>query len=136
MVLRVPIGSWMPDKRIKLPKTIRQGALFTLKIKTMSKSKTKSEKVKRISQLTVINPTVAGIDVSDTEMMVAYPINSGQLEIQVFGCYTRDLHLIANCLKAKGVTTIAMESTGVYWVTLFLYYRNMALKFIWSMQSM
>ena len=86
----------------------------------MSKSKTKSEKVKRISQLTVINPTAAGIDVSDTEMMVAYPINSEQLEIQVFGCFTRDLHLIANCLKAKGVTTIAMESTGVYWVALFL----------------
>ena len=86
----------------------------------MSKIKTKNENVKRISQLTVINPTAAGIDVSDTEMMVAYPINSEQLEIRVFGCFTMDLHLIANCLKAKGVTTIAMESTGVYWVSLFL----------------
>ena len=37
----------------------------------MSKSKTKKDKVKRISQLTVINPTAAGIDVSDTEKMVA-----------------------------------------------------------------
>jgi len=45
-------------------------------------------------------------------MVASYPINSEQLEIQVFGCFTRDLHLIANCLKAKGVTTIAMESTG------------------------
>lgn len=86
----------------------------------MSKSKTKTEKVKRISQLTVINPTSAGIDVSDTEMMVAYPINSEQLEIRVFGCFTRDLHSIAKCLKQNGVTTIAMESTGVYWVSLFL----------------
>jgi len=86
----------------------------------MSKSKTKTEKVKRISQLTVINPTAAGIDVSDTEMMVAYPINSEQLEIRVFGCFTRDLHSIAKCLKEKGVTSIAMESTGVYWVSLFL----------------
>lgn len=86
----------------------------------MSKSKTKTEKVKRISQLTVINPTAAGIDVSDTEMMVAYPINSEQLEVRVFGCFTRDLHSIAKCLKEKGVTTIAMESTGVYWVSLFL----------------
>jgi hypothetical protein len=34
----------------------------------MSKSKTKKDKVKRISQLTVINPTAAGNDVSDTEM--------------------------------------------------------------------
>ncbi len=80
----------------------------------MSKSKTKNEKVKRISQLTEINPTAAGIDVSDTEMMVAYPINSEQLEIRVFGCFTRDLHSIAKCLKQNGVTPIAMESTVVY----------------------
>jgi len=86
----------------------------------MSKSTTKKEKVKRISQLTVINPTAAGIDVSDTEMMVAYPINSEQLEIRVFGCFTRDLHSIAKCLKENGITSIAMESTGVYWVSLFL----------------
>jgi len=86
----------------------------------MSKGKTKNEKVKRISQLAVINPTAAGIDVSDTEMMVAYPINSEQLEIRVFGCFTRDLHSIAKCLKENGTTTIAMESTGVYWVALFL----------------
>lgn len=86
----------------------------------MSKGKTKNEKVKKISQLTVINPTAAGIDVSDTEMMVAYPTNSEQLEIRAFGCFTSDLHSIANCLKENGVTTIAMESTGVYWVSLFL----------------
>jgi transposase len=86
----------------------------------MSKGKTKKEKVKKISQLTVINPTAAGIDVSDTEMMVAYPTNSEQLEIRLFGCFTSDLHSIANCLKENGVTTIAMESTGVYWIPLFL----------------
>jgi transposase len=86
----------------------------------MSKGKTKNEKVKRISQMAVINPTAAGIDVSDTEMMVAYPINEEQLEIRSFGCYTRDLHSIAKCLKENGTTTVAMESTGVYWVPLFL----------------
>jgi predicted dehydrogenase len=60
----------------------------------MSKSKTKNEQVKRISQLIIINPTAAGIDVSDNEMMVAYPINSEQLEVRVFGCFTRDLYSI------------------------------------------
>jgi transposase len=111
----------MPYKRINIPKANRHGAIFqTLKFKIMSKSKTKKEKVKRISQLTVINPTAAGIDVSDTEMMVAYPISPEQLEIRVFGCFTRDLHSIANCLKENGTTTIAMESTGVYWIPLFL----------------
>lgn len=76
--------------------------------------------MKGISQLPVINAKVAGIDVSDTEMMVAYPINSEQLEIRAFGCFTRDLHLIVNCLKEKGIISVAMESTGVYWVALFL----------------
>jgi transposase len=86
----------------------------------MSKVKTNDEKVKRISQLTVINPTAAGIDVSDTEMMVAFPINSEQLEVRAFGCFTRDLHSICLCLKEHGITSVAMESTGVYWISLFL----------------
>jgi transposase len=86
----------------------------------MSKIKTKNETVKRISQLTVINPTAAGIDVSDKEMMVAYPISSEQLEVRLFGCFTVDLHSIAEMLKTNRVTTVAMESTGVYWIPLFL----------------
>src|SRR5665647_554525 len=86
----------------------------------MSKSKTKNETVKRISQLTVINPTVAGIDVSDKEMMVAFPISSEQLEVRSFGCFTRDLHVIAKTLRQYSITSIAMESTGVYWIPLFL----------------
>jgi transposase len=86
----------------------------------MSKTKTKSGKVKRISQLPVINPTVAGVDVSDKEMMVAFPISLEQLEVRAFGCFTRDLYSIAKCLKEYGITSVAMESTGVYWVPLFL----------------
>ena len=86
----------------------------------MRKDKTKNVNVKRISQLPVINSTAAGIAVSDKEMMVAYPINSQQLKIEAFGCFTSDLHLLAKTLQEYGVTTIAMESTGVYWVSLFL----------------
>ena len=86
----------------------------------MSKIKTKNETVKRISQLTVINPKVAGVDVSDKEMMIAFPINSEQLEVRPFGCYTRDLHDIAKTLRQYSITSIAMESTGVYWIPLFL----------------
>ena len=86
----------------------------------MSKIKTKKEEVKMISRLSVINSTAAGIDISDTEMVVAYPVSSDKLEIRSFGCFTRDLHLLAQCLRSNGITTVAMESTGVYWVTLFL----------------
>lgn len=86
----------------------------------MNKIKTKKEKVKKISQLPVINPTAAGIDVSDNEMMLAIPVNGEQLEIRSFTCYTEDLYQIAGCLKEQGITSIAMESTGVYWIPLFL----------------
>jgi transposase len=86
----------------------------------MSKVRQKEGKMVKISQLTVINPHAGGIDVSDTEMMVAYPVNSNKLEIRLFGCFTRDLYLIADTLIQNGITSIAMESTGVYWIPLFL----------------
>jgi transposase len=96
------------------------GKIKRLNFKTMSKSKKKNGEVRNISQLTVINHRAAGIDVSDTEMMIAYPINSEQLVVQSFGCFTCELHLIAKTFQHHGITSIAMESTGVYWVTLFL----------------
>jgi transposase len=86
----------------------------------MYKDKSNKVKVKRFSQLPVINPTAAGIDVSDTEMVVAFPINSEQIEVRSFDCFTRDLHSLAQTLQENGITTVAMESTGVYWVSLFL----------------
>ena len=86
----------------------------------MGKIKKKNETVKRISQLPVINPTAAGIDVSDDEMVIAYPISAEHVEVRTFGCFTCDLHTIADTLKRFSVTSIALESTGVYWVSLFL----------------
>ncbi len=86
----------------------------------MGKIKKKKETVKRISQITVINPMVSGIDVSDKEMVVAYPIGAEQLEVRSFDCFTSDLHTIAKTLQKFSVTSVAMESTGVYWVSLFL----------------
>ena len=121
MVLNTPIGSLMPYKRFKLFLDQQAHGHFNrLNFKTMFKNKKNKEKVKRFSQLSVINPTAAGIDVSDTEMVVAFPINSEQIEVRAFGSFTRDLKLLANTLQEYGITTIAMESTGVYWVTLFL----------------
>lgn len=76
--------------------------------------------VKRITQMAVINPFVAGIDVSDKEMMVAYPIDADKIIIQAFDTFTDDLKSLVECLKKHDIKSVAMESTGVYWVTLFL----------------
>ena len=96
----------------------------------MYKDTTRNVNVKRVSHLPVINPSAAGIDVSDTEMMVAYPVNSEDLHIEAFGSFTRDLHLLAKTLQQNGITTITMESTRVYWVALFLILQDYGLKFI------
>jgi transposase len=88
----------------------------------MSK-KTKKTKtgVKKITQFEIIRPHVAGIDVSDNDtMMVAYPINEEEVQIEAFECYTRDLYRISSTLKAHNIESVAMESTGVYWIPLFL----------------
>jgi transposase/exonuclease VII small subunit len=88
----------------------------------MSKStqKTKSG-VKKITQFEILRSNVAGIDVSDNDaMLVAYPINGNEIQIEAFGCYTQDLRRISATLKAHHIESVAMESTGVYWIPLFL----------------
>lgn len=83
----------------------------------MSKS-TKEQQKKKISQFPVINLNAAGIDVSDNEMVVALPIE-GYIEVKCFKCFTRDLHALAALLEKHRIDTVAMESTGVYWVSLY-----------------
>jgi transposase len=86
----------------------------------MGKGTKKTNVVKKISKLQIINPTAAGIDVSDSEMMVTFPINSEQIEVRAYECFTRDLHTLAQTLKSFSITSVAMESTEVYWIPLFL----------------
>ena len=85
----------------------------------MSREENKNT-IKRISSFPVITPTAAGIDVGDTIMAVAIPINGKEVELREYGCFTSDLHAMAQRFKEFGVTTVAMESTGVYWVQPFL----------------
>src|SRR5690348_14721175 len=67
--------------------------------------------------LPVVHPFAAGIDVGSTIHYVA--IGQGAEDIRSFGCYTEDLHALSDWLKAQGINTIAMESTGSYWKGLF-----------------
>ena len=69
--------------------------------------------------LEVVNPDAAGIDVGSSEMWVCVPEGRAAERIQKFGTVTSQLQAIAAWLKACGVKTVAMESTGVYWIPLF-----------------
>jgi transposase len=77
----------------------------------------------------VINSHAAGIDIHAARHWVSVPPGSAQPrsgeseelppEVRVFDTCTADLEAIADWLKECGVTTIALESTGVYWIPLF-----------------
>lgn len=84
------------------------------------KRATKKEGVKKITQFQIINSHVAGVDVSEKQMDVAYPVSEQEIEIRSFEAYTQDLHELVQVLKSHGIVSVAMESTGVYWIPLFL----------------
>ena len=67
----------------------------------------------------VLEPDAAGIDIGAREMFVAVPPDRDEHPVRVFDSFTEDLHQLADWLIACGVTTVAMESTGVYWIPLY-----------------
>ena len=70
-------------------------------------------------ELLVIQPNAAGIDIASRAHFVAVPPDRDTQSIRQFGCYTADLIKMAEWLKGCGIKTVAMESTGVYWVPVY-----------------
>lgn len=83
------------------------------------KKKLRSNKVNVVTMV-VVNPDAAGIDVSATMHMVAVRPGAAEVSVKQFGAFKEDLHSIADWLSECKVTTVAMESTGVYWKQLYL----------------
>jgi transposase len=70
-------------------------------------------------QLAAVNLYAAGIDVGAEAHYVAVPPSDDPQPVRCFGAYTVDLESLADWLTACGITTVALESTGVYWIPLF-----------------
>jgi transposase len=70
-------------------------------------------------QLAVIHPRAAGIDIGSTFHVVAVPRELDERPVRKFRTFSGDLHQLADWLTAIGITTVAMESTGVYWIPVF-----------------
>jgi transposase len=68
-----------------------------------------------MTTLSVVNPHAAAIDVHSDNHVVCV----GPNQVETFGAYTANLEAIADHLKTHGVTTVVLESTGVYWIPLF-----------------
>jgi transposase len=70
-------------------------------------------------QLSTINPDAAGLDVGATFHVVAVAADRDEQPVRTFGTFSGELHRLADWLQKVGITTVAMESTGVYWIPVF-----------------
>ena len=69
--------------------------------------------------LQCLNLNAAGIDIGSKSHFVAVPVGTDDEPVREFECFTADLHRLADWLISCGVTTVAMESTGTYWIPVF-----------------
>ena len=69
--------------------------------------------------LSTIQPNAAGLDIGSEEIWVAVPPGRTMESVRKFGTFTPDLHTLADWLASCGVDTVAMESTGVYWIPVY-----------------
>jgi len=83
------------------------------------RQKKKRRKGMRIEDRPILEKNAAGIDVGAREMFVAVPPDRDEHPVQIFDTFTEDLQRLADWLVSCGVTTVAMESTGVYWIPLY-----------------
>ena len=73
----------------------------------------------KVEPLNTIEPNAAGIDIGASSHFVAVPADRDGEPVREFSAFTSGLHALADWLQACGVTTVAMESTGVYWIALY-----------------
>jgi transposase len=81
--------------------------------------KRKTAKPKSTPVLHCLQPNAAGVDVGATEIFVSVPPDRDPESVRSFPTFTADLHDAADWLQSCGIDTVAMESTGVYWIPFF-----------------
>jgi transposase len=69
--------------------------------------------------LPIVHRHAAGIDIGSTFHVVAVPEDVDDEPVRTFRSFTGDLRRLADWLDSVGITTIAMESTSVYWIPVF-----------------
>ncbi|MBQ1763983.1 MAG: IS110 family transposase [Aquincola sp.] len=69
--------------------------------------------------LPIVNVRAAGIDIGARIQVAAVPPELSDDPVRTFGSFTADIEQMANWLTSIGITTVAMESTGVYWVPVY-----------------
>ena len=76
----------------------------------------------------LVYPGAAGIDVGGSSHWVAVPRQAAAEPVREFGAMTDDLNAMADWLLGCGVDTVALESTGVYWIPVYEMLESRGLK--------
>ena len=87
----------------------------------------------RSAPLAQMHLNAAGIDVGATEHWVAVPEDRDEEPVRRFGAFTADLYALAAWLQQCQIETVVLESTGVYWITLFEVLEERGSMSSWSM---
>lgn len=74
---------------------------------------------KRVEYMPIVYPNAAGLDIGSCEIYACVPPDRVEDNVKVFGTFTADLNALADYLAMHHVDTVAMESTGVYWIPAF-----------------
>src|SRR5215472_13213216 len=69
--------------------------------------------------LDIVHPNAASIDIGNESHYVAVPPDRDAKPVRQFACFTEDLRRMTEWLKSCGVDTVAMQSTGVYWLPVY-----------------
>jgi transposase len=83
------------------------------------RKRNRSRKANGSPMARILEPNAAGIDIGSTEIYVAVPPDRDPQPVRCFTTFTHDLEAIAEWLQKCGVQTVAMESTGVFWIPLY-----------------
>ena len=67
----------------------------------------------------LMNANAAGLDIGSEEIWACVPADRDTQPVRKFGTYTPDLYELAHWLKKCNIETVAMESTGVYWIPVY-----------------
>jgi transposase len=81
--------------------------------------------------LEVIHRNAAGIDIGNESHYVAVPPSRDSQPVRPFVCTTGELKAMADWLKQCGIQTVAMQSTGVYWVAVYDILEQVGLEVYW-----
>jgi transposase len=89
------------------------------KLSQRNRTRSSQGEIRAFAGMSKVNVFAAGVDIGAHEIMACVPDGDDRQIVRAFGTYTADLDSLADWLIDRGIQTVAMESTGVYWIPLF-----------------